>query len=337
MKRSLAIVLLLFAACVAQARNPCPADAPKLIVHHAGSLSAAFTQVEDLYTKQSGVCVEDHAGGSVSLARQVTGGGVASDIYAGADYQVIDQMMIPAGYADFSIRFADGAMVLAYTTSSRNSAAIAKAGSAFSPPGSIPDAAPDWTAQLMQPGVMISGSHPFLDPGAYRADMIFQLAQDYYGVPNLYSELLNHYVIAHAPGGLGKVFDYQFTYEHNARAAVRADTTGTYRFVRLPREINLGDPALESRYARRSVTMPDLQAGAGKTVTIPASRVTWGITLLKSAPNRENALAFLQLLLSKQGTAILEATGPTPVVPPVVGKQDFAHLPAVLKPLVQPQ
>jgi ABC-type molybdate transport system substrate-binding protein len=71
-------------------------------------------------------------------------------------------------------------MVMAYTTASKNAATIAAANGVFAPPAAIPDAAADWFQQLTQPGVAIGGSHPFLDPSGYRADMIFQLTQDHY-------------------------------------------------------------------------------------------------------------------------------------------------------------
>ena len=338
LKRVLALVFLYLLAWAADAKEPCPTGAPQLIIYHAGSLSSAFTSVEDLFTQQSGVCIVDVVGGSVSLARQLTAGRLPSDLFASADYEVIDRMLKPAGFANYSILFAGGAMVLAYTTNSKNAGTIATSGGTFSPPNAIPEAASDWYAQLTQPGVTISGSHPFLDPGAYRADMIFQLAQNHYGVPNLYNEMLAHYSIANASGGLGKTFDYQFTYEHSARATYKADKTGIYRYVRLPDEVSLGVPGLNNLYAKRGVTIPGLQiAEAATTVSVPASRVTWGITLMNAAPNRENALAFLQLLFSSQGVAMLNAVGPSPISPPIVSKQDFAQLPASLKVLVQAQ
>ena len=336
LNRVLVFVFLYSLAWAAAATESCQPGKPQLIIYHPGSISAALKAVETLFTQQSGICIEDYAGGSVSLARKLTAGGLISDLYASADYQIIDNMLKPAGFADYSIRFAGGAMVLAYTTNSKYAETIAKSGSRFSPPNAIPEAATDWYAQLTQPGVTVSGSHPFLDPGGYRADMIFQLAQDHYGVANLYDELLSHYAISNAPGGLGKVFDYQFIYEHGAQAIYKADKTGTYRYVKLPDAINLGVPGLNDLYAKRSVTLPGLQsAGAATAVNIPASRVTWGITLMKAAPNRENALAFLELLFSSQGAAILSAVGPAPLSPPIVSKQDFALLPAALKALVQ--
>jgi len=336
--RVLALVFSSLLAGSADAQQPCPAGTPQLIIYHAGSLSAAFAAMEKLFEEQTGVCVVDVAGGSVDAARRVTAGRQPCDIYASADYQVIDRMLKPAHYADYSILFAEGAMVLAYRTNSKNAATIATADSTFSPPSVIPDAAPDWYAQLTQPGVAIAGSHPFLDPGGYRADLIFQLAQRHYDVPNLYNTMLAHYSISKAADALGKTFDYQFTYEHSAVAAYQADTTGTYRYVRLPDDVSLGLSGLNKRYAERSITIPGLQLSTtAPTVRIPATRVTWGLTVMKAAPNRDNALAFLQLLFSSEGVAMQTAAGPTPISPPIVGRQDYAHLPASLKAIVRAQ
>lgn len=311
------------------------APAPGLVVCHAGSLSAGLKAVEALFTQRTGITVTDIAGGSVSLARKLASGKLRGDLYAGADAEVIDRMMKPAGMADFTIRLASGAMVLAYTTSSKGAPAIAAPGVPFDPPRSVPAAAADWYRQLSQPGVKINGAHPFLDPGGYRADLIFQLAQDCYGAPNLYDELLSNLTVAHVPGGLGKAYDYQVIYEHSAAAQAKADATGTYRYVRLPAEVDLGSPAQEARYARRSVTMPDLLAAPGRTVTIPGSRVTWGITLLKGAAHPENAEAFLALLCSPEGVDLVDAAGPAALRPPEVAKEDLPRLPAKVKGLVK--
>ncbi|MGA2081641.1 MAG: TonB-dependent receptor plug domain-containing protein [Holophaga sp.] len=163
-----------------------------------------------------------------------------------------------------------------------------------------------------------------------------KLAQDHYGAPNLYDQLLFHYTIIHAPGGLGTAFDYVFSYEHGAQAMVRNDKTGATRYVRLPDEISLGAPGMNARYARRSVTIPGLQVpGSAPTVTIPAGRVTWGITLVKDAANPGPAVAFLQLLLGPEGAASLKAAGPVPLVPPVTGREGLAKLPAELQGLVR--
>lgn len=334
-----------FAACVlsltmlsegAHAQAPCAPGQPQLVIVHAGSLTAAFRAVEAAYTRQTGICVVDVAAGSVAAARQVASGQQPCDIFASADDAVITQMLQPAGLANYSIRFAAGSMVLAYTTASRGAAGITAAESPFKPPADVPTASADWTSLLTQTGVVVAGSHPFLDPGAYRADLIFQLAEDRYARPGLYNDLLGHYSVSRPGDALGKTFDYQFTYEHSALAAFRADTTGTYRYAKLPDGLGLSDPAASPRYVRRSITIPGLQtSGAGATVTIAAGRVHWGLTVMNAAPHRDNALSFLRLLFSPQGVALQSAAGPQPISPPTVSRKDYARLPDALQPLVQ--
>jgi ABC-type Fe3+ transport system substrate-binding protein len=63
--------------------------------------------------------------------------------------------------------------------------------------------------------------------------------------------------------------------------------------------------------------------------------VTWGLTILKQAPNPDNAVKFLQLLFGPQGVAIQRSTGPTPIEQPEVSRVDFHRLPPALRPLVQ--
>ena len=53
-------------------------------------VAPAFSKVEKLFTQQTGVCVVDVSAGSVDLARRVTAGKEACDIYASADYKDIE-------------------------------------------------------------------------------------------------------------------------------------------------------------------------------------------------------------------------------------------------------
>jgi len=105
--------------------------------------------------------------------------------------------------ANYTIAFAAGGMVLAYTTDSRNADTSAGLDAPFSTPSSVPKAAANWYEQLVQPGVVIGGSNPFLDPSGYRADMIFQLAALRYGRPALYNTFLEHYTTTRPADALG--------------------------------------------------------------------------------------------------------------------------------------
>src|SRR5580704_4882420 len=199
------VFLALFAASVAygQTGNCTTPSKQQLIIYRAGSLTRAFQPLETAFTCQTGIQVKDVAMGSVDAGRQVTAGGNACDLYAPADYLDIDLFMKPAGYADFTIVFAHGRMVLAYSANglaAKKLPPIAAPASVIPasavPVSPIPKAVAKWYEILTMPGVAISGGNPFLDPGAYRGPMIFQLAEEYYKVPNLYNNLLEHVVIA---------------------------------------------------------------------------------------------------------------------------------------------
>ncbi len=328
-----------------QTQSCVPANDQQLIIYRAGSLTRAFKPLLAAFTCQTGIQVKDNAMGSVDAGRQITAGGHACDLYAPADYSDIDLFMKPASYADFNIVFAQGKMVLAYSASSvaeKKLPPIAEAGGVpFNPPNSVPKAAANWYQILTTPGVSIGGGNPFLDPGAYRSYMIFQLAQDYYKVPNLSNDLMEHLVIpgtdhsVPAVPALGKRFDFQLIYEHSAQAMASANPD--FRYVDLPNEINLSDPARNSYYAKHAVVvLPGLGTPqSAQTIAVPGTRVAWGITLLRDAPNRDNAVKFLQLLLSPTGIAMLKENGPAPIEPAFVSYTDYRKLPESLRPLVK--
>ncbi|MFL6707163.1 MAG: substrate-binding domain-containing protein [Massilia sp.] len=323
--RLLAPALALPTMAASAASATCPANAPRLVIAAAGSLTSSFSPVQKLFTERSGVCVELRSGGSVKLARDLRlPQGREVDIFASADVEVNERMLKSAGLAQHAIRFAEGAMVLAYTTASPQAGSIAVDGKV----------AADWTTQLQKPGVRIGGSHPFLDPGGYRADMVFQLAQLSSGRTGLYNALLDHSVVTRPGEKLGAAFDYQFTYEHSARAALAADKSGAYRYARLPEAIGMGVPP-RGVLAAAGVTMPGVDGPYAPAVRIPASRVTWGLSILDQAPHAALAAQFLQLFFSAEGVA-LRAAGPSPINPPLAMAGDIAGLPASLRPIVQP-
>ena len=323
--RLLAPALALPTMAASAASGTCAANAPRLVIAAAGSLTSSFAPVQKLFTERSGVCVELRSGGSVKLARDLRlPEGREVDIFASADVEVNERMLKSAGLAQHAIRFAEGAMVLAYTTASPQAGSIAVDGKV----------AADWTTQLQKPGVRIGGSHPFLDPGGYRADMVFQLAQLSSGRTGLYNALLDHSVVTRPGEKLGVAFDYQFTYEHSARAALAADQSGAYRYASLPEVIGMG-VAPRGVLAAAGVTMPGVDGPSAPAVRIPASRVTWGLSILDQAPHAALAAQFLQLFFSAEGVA-LRAAGPSPINPPLGMAGDIAGLPASLRPLVQP-
>jgi ABC-type molybdate transport system substrate-binding protein len=340
-------VLIVTAGGVAVSSQPLspesisPQSAGQLNVCHAGSVGVAFTEVEQVFTAQHpGVVVHDVSGGSVALAGKLAAGLQACDVFAAADDLDIDLLLKPMGLADYTIVFARGRMVLAYLATDPLARGIAAAGD-FNPPASIPNAIPDWYRALLAPGVRIAGSHPFLDPSGYRSHMIFQLAQTYYNVPNLNNLLLDHYTILPAVGGpeaangpaLGKDYNFQLIYEHSAAAAAKSNPS--YRYVALPDRIDLSTDRHNRYYAEAAVTIPGIgPPGIKSPVSIPASRVAWGLTITRKSPNPDNAIGFVSLVLGTAGTAALTAHGPAPVTPALVSTGDYLRLPTSVRPLV---
>jgi molybdate/tungstate transport system substrate-binding protein len=242
-------------------------------------------------------------------------------------------MLKPARLADYTIVFARGRMVLAYAANDPKANALPVTGT-FNPPSSVPHVTGKWYETLTAPGVRISGAHPFMDPGGYRAHMILELAQAHYKVPALYNTLLQHYQVnvadpsSPAPA-LGKDFNFQFTYEHNAARAARRDAQ--YRYAALPPEIDLSSAA--TQYAA-SITIPGLgMPGSSPSVIIRASATEWGVAIPTDARNRDLAAAFVASLLGPVGRTALTTEGPPPVAAPRVSRNDVQKLPTVLRPL----
>ena len=83
------------------------------------------------------------------------------------------------------------------------------------------------------------------------------------------------------------------------------------------------------------MTIPAIGTPEGMaSVSIPATRVAWGLTILKKSPNPENALAFVNLVLGAGGTAAFNANGPLPITPALVTASDYARLPKSMQSLV---
>jgi molybdate/tungstate transport system substrate-binding protein len=312
----------------------------QLTLCHAGSLQSAFAQVEKAFAMQHpGVAVKKVSAGSVALAGRLAAGIQACDVYAAADYNDIDLLLKPIGLADYTIVFAKGRMVLAYLATDPLTQGIAAAGE-FNPPAAIPNAAPDWYRVLLNPGVRLAGSHPFLDPAGYRAHMMLQLTQRFYNVPDLSHLLLEHYTILPSVGGpaasgpaLGSDYNFQFIYDHSAGAAAKSNAS--YRYVALPDHIDLSTTRNDSYYRQATVTVPGIGPGRiNLSVAIPATRVAWGLTIVKNNPNAANAVAFVKLVLGEAGTAALSDVGPAPISPAAVTSGDYTRLPPALQSLV---
>ena len=292
-----------------------------VIIFHAGSLTVPFAEMEKLFeAKYPKVDILREAGGSTKMARLISEVGKPADIMASADFAVIDKSLIPK-FTDLNIRFATNQLVLCYTDTSQFADEVN---------------AENWYDILSRKGVVWGHSDPNLDPCGYRSLMVLQLAEKHYGKAGLYDQL-----VANRPEeniraksvdlvSLLKTGNMDYAWEYLS-VAVQHDL----KYVVLPDEINLGNYAHDAFYKNAVVQVSGSKPGI--TIDRVGKSVTYGVTLLKDAPNPEAATAFLEFLMNPEGgLKILKDLGQPPFIPCRVPSEEMkAQLPESLQGLVE--
>jgi len=166
--------------------------------------------------------------------------------------------------------------------------------------------------------------------------MVIQLAETYYKIPGLYDKL-----IANRPKenirpksvelvSLLQTGNMDYAWEYLSVAVQHG-----LKYLILPDQINLGNYEYDDLYDKAVVSVTGKEPGT--FMDIRGQSVTYGVTLIKNAPNNEAAVAFLQYLLDPQGgLKVLRDMGQPPFVPARVPTQDMKNiLPESLKALVE--
>ncbi len=284
----------------------------KLAVFHAGSLSVPFKQMVVAFNQEHPqVEVLLEAAGSRTCARKISDLGRPCDVMASADYTVIDQLLIP-DHADWNIKFAANEMAIVYHKTSRRSAEIN---------------AENWPEILLDKKVAFGRSDPNADPCGYRAVLTMKLSGLHYGDPALSESLLKKNLNCIRPKETDLLallecneIDYIFLYRSDAQQH-------GLDYLLLPDEINLKKTEFADLYKKASVQISGKTPG--EKITKSGAPMVYGITVPKSAKNRLAALAFVDLILSPEGQAILKDCGQPSVVPS--STVTYSTLPAPLK------
>lgn len=283
-----------------------------LRVVHAGSLTVPFQQIESMLKKRyPNLIIDDEAFGSVDAVRQVTDLGREFDIVGVADYYVIPSLMIPK-FTKWYIAFAGNEMVILYTNKSKYASEIN---------------GDNWYTIIARPGVIVGVSDKDRDPSGYRAVLVTKLASMYYYNDNhtLYDKLYKDKyskgelvikpkeVDLLAPLEAGQI-DYVISYyslavQHNLN------------YVKLPPQINLGDPRYSNVYSKVSVVVN------GQIVS--GQPIMYALTIPYNSPNKMLAIEFIKILLSNDGRKIMESSGQKSFYPAYVYGSEY--LPDELK------
>jgi molybdate/tungstate transport system substrate-binding protein len=298
----LIICLLILGSCLSRSSS----KQKQIIVFHAGSLSVPFRQLSDEYEKRNpGTKILLEPAGSLVCARKVTELKKPCDIVASADYLVINELLIPE-YAEWSLRFATNEMVIAFNEKSKYSSAINTS---------------NWADILLRSDVIYSRSDPDSDPCGYRTILALLLAEKYYNRPGLAKRFLEKNQEYIRPKEVDLVAlletnaaDYMFQYKSVA-------IQHNLKFISLPDEINLSDPAMDTIY--NSVSVYVSAERPGSRMKVKGEYINYSMTILKNAPSAREAERFMDFILSNDGLEILRKNGQEPIIPFETGQKDL--------------
>jgi molybdate/tungstate transport system substrate-binding protein len=299
-----ALLLGAWTAAPAVAQQAGAAMPDTLVVYHAGSLADPMRELADTFeASHPGVRVRRESGGSVDLATRALDPGKAPDVLALADYAIIPRLLMP-GHTGWYAIFAGNAMVIA---SSAQRASLEEL------------TGDNWVDVLLRPGMNAGHSDPLLDPGGYRAVLVFQLAEEFYHRPGLADSLARAVPTVVPPAGRtlydlleAGSLDYVITYRSSAHSR-------GFRVAELPAAVNLSDPGRASVYDRAVIRLP-VRPGAADSTSLHGEPIQYGATILNEARHKELAAEFVSLLLSDTGRGALERGGfVLPSAPTVVG------------------
>jgi molybdate/tungstate transport system substrate-binding protein len=297
--------VLLAAVLTLGACTSTPERAPRsLVVYNAAALTPPFKQLLTLFDSLTpGVFLNQESSPSLEAVRKLTDLGKIPDVLAVADYGLLPKLVLPT-HASWYVLFGTNAMVLAYTDRSTGASEIT---------------GDNWWQVLQRPSVRVGRSDYTIDPSGYRALMSLQLAERHYRQPGLAARLLvampQRYV-RHAEADLSALvsageLDYGWTYESLAKAH-------GLKYVKLPPEVDLSSPALADWYKQAVVRIP---GGVGKdSLTLHGEPIVFALTIPTQAPHPQEAEAFVRLLLSDRGQAVLQRTGFAVIKPEFKGQ-----------------
>lgn len=277
-----------------------------LTIFHAGSLSVPMKIIADSFMHTyPDVKVLLEADGSVKCARKIIDLQKPCDIMASSDYSVIDSMLIP-GYANWNALFAGNEICLVYTEKSRCANEINR---------------DNWFEILQKKEVSYGRSDPNSDPCGYRSVLTMKLSELFYKQKGLTAKLTRknkEYIRPKEVDLLSLLesqsVDFIFLYRSVAEQH-------HLKYLILPDSINLKKQELAGLYKQVSIEIRGDKPG--KTKTIKGEPMIYGITMLKNAPNKKVAIAFLHYMLCHdKGLKIMKQNGQTIISPAIVKGHD---------------
>jgi molybdate/tungstate transport system substrate-binding protein len=268
-----------------------PAATPGVLsVMNAASITRPVRAALDSFAARTGATYALEPGASLEVARRMTELHRTPDVVLLADPDVFPQLLMPQ-YVHWYALFARNRIVLAYTARSRGADRINTG---------------NWRTIITEPGVEVGRANPNTDPSGYRTLLTMQLAEQHYGERGLFARLLAAAPERNVrPREADQVallqtheLDYIWTYQN------LAENDGL-KYVKLPDEIDLGNPADGTAYARAETRV--LGKRPGDTLTMRGAPILFALSIPEHAENQALAEKFVAYLLSPDGRRVLRA------------------------------
>jgi molybdate/tungstate transport system substrate-binding protein len=168
--------------------------------------------------------------------------------------------------------------------------------------------------------VIYARADPDSDPCGYRSVFTFMLAGKYYNRPGLAEKLIakdRNFIRPKEVDLVGLIesnaADYMFQYKSVA-------IQHNLKYIELPYEINLGNPAMNDLYG--SVSLDVTGSSPGTKINVKGEYINYSLTVLKNAENSNDAVDFVSFLLGTEGLAIFKRNGQEPLVPVIAENAD---------------
>ncbi|HZC21335.1 MAG TPA: extracellular solute-binding protein [Nitrososphaeraceae archaeon] len=275
------------------------------VLYAASLLSVLETKIGPAFSNL-GYDYKGEGHGSIQDTNMIIDGQRFPDVFISVSSNPINMLINtkPTPLAKWYLGFASDEMVIAYNPKSSFAADFEKAKTGVMP----------WFQVLAKPGIKFLRTDPLLDPKGCNTVISTRLADILYHNSSLSSDILNG----------GERNSNQLRPEEVLLTLLEqgeADAIPAYKheaiergfpFISLPPQINLGDPAFANYYKQASCTQKDGSLIFGKPIV-------FDITIPNTVRNNEGAIQFVNFILSKEGTTILQNDGFKTITPLMIG------------------
>lgn len=284
------------AASAGNASSSTPTPKGPVKVAYAGSLVTLMEhQIGPAFDKATGYQFQGTSAGSTALANQIKSKLISPDVFISASAAAYTPLegATNGNIVSWRADFAATSMVIGFSSKSALASQLQAAAQGKTP----------WYQVLESPGIRLGRTDPALDPKGINTLLTMSLAETYYQQPGLSQKVLGS-----AQGNTQQIFpeetlvarltsgqlDAGFFYLNEVKQA-------GLPYITLPPQINLGDPAYASDYAKASVTI------GGKTVS--GAPILYSLTVPATVSTEPGAEAFVTFLLGSQGKKLLNSAG----------------------------